>query len=199
MAEALTLCSQAWKDCPPEPSPLAWPCSGPATLPPNNTPRSATGCLLFRRKRRTTRSCALAEVRFHQQRLSEVIALNQEMLRRDPKDALAQNNLAWLLALHEGKGQEALDMIQQAIKTAGPTMPLLDTRAVIFIALGQSTSAIRDLEDVVAEAPSANRLFHLARAYFVAGQRDAALSFLAACARRGIKAGPRRSPGTARL
>ena len=72
-------------------------------------------------------------------------------------------------------------------------MPLLDMRAVIFIALGQSTSAIRDLEDVVAEA----QLPEIACSTWPALLRRRAARrrpvLLAACARRGIKAGPRRS------
>jgi tetratricopeptide (TPR) repeat protein len=57
---------------------------------------------------------------------------------------------------------------------AGPKADLLDTRAVIFLALKKSDEAITDLQTAIADAPSGFRYFHLARAQLLAHNREAA-------------------------
>lgn len=116
----------------------------------------------------------LAAVRRLQQDYAQVIALYRQALDQDPRDTLTLNNLAWLLALEERKGAEALSMIQRAIELDGPQAEFLDTRAVAHLALGDSDNAVKDLDEAIAETPTAHRYFHLAQAHHIAQRRSAA-------------------------
>jgi len=64
-----------------------------------------------------------------------------------------QNNLAFLLALEGDSHEEALKLIQAAIDEAGPHPALLDTRGVVHLTGGNADLAIKDLLQVVAQAP----------------------------------------------
>ena len=50
----------------------------------------------------------------------------------------------------------------------GPRAELLDTRAKVHLTLGQTASAVKDLEQATAENPTAPRYFHLALAHWKA-------------------------------
>ena len=92
---------------------------------------------------------------------------------------MALNNLAWMIAIkQEGKGAEALQMLDRAIDVAGPPRPLLDTRAVIHMKMGRSDLAISDLEAAIADNPIAPMYFHLAQAFLMANRRDDAQAAL---------------------
>jgi Tfp pilus assembly protein PilF len=96
-----------------------------------------------------------------------------KILVKNPQNPTVLNNLAWLLSLR-GKGAEALTLVNRAIERQGPIQELLDTRAMAYLALGQGEGAIKDLEDVVGEQPTANSYFHLAQAYqMVTRRKDA--------------------------
>jgi hypothetical protein len=113
------------------------------------------------------------------------MALYGRVLEKDAGHVTALNNLAWLLALR-GRVGEGLKLVNRAIDAAGPGPGLLDTRAVAYLARGERDSAllaVRDLEATVAEASSPTTLFHLARAYELAGRRpDARRAWRAALA-----------------
>jgi cellulose synthase operon protein C len=98
----------------------------------------------------------------------------RELLERNPKNALVLNNLAWLLAVHDNKGEEALKLIDQAIELVGPVGDLLDTQASVYLVLGRSAEAIKKLEEAGQQAETGTRLFHLTQAYEKAGRKDAA-------------------------
>lgn len=98
----------------------------------------------------------------------------RQLIEKNPSNILALNNLAWLLAVKEGKGEEALDLANQAVTVAGPNGDLLDTRATVKMALGRHDQAIRDLEEAVLVMPTASRYFHLTQAYKLTGNRIAA-------------------------
>ena len=85
--------------------------------------------------------------------------------------ASAYNNLAWLMALKDGKGREALEYINRAINLKGPLPDFLDTRGVVYLTVGDSQLAIDDLKKAVADAPSPAKYFHLAQAYLGAKER----------------------------
>ena len=59
------------------------------------------------------------------------------------------NNLAWLLALWDKQGKNALVDIDNAIKLAGPLPDYLDTRGVVYLGLNETQNAIKDLEMAV--------------------------------------------------
>jgi len=101
--------------------------------------------------------------------------------------ATSCNNLAWLMALkdgkQDGKGREALDHIKRAITLGGPDPGFLDTRGVVYLtadlAADNSQRAIDDLEKAVKLDPSPSKYFHLAQAYLADKKREKAKQSLA--------------------
>jgi tetratricopeptide (TPR) repeat protein len=112
----------------------------------------------------------LAELRHE---FGQAAELYRKVLQRHPDHVAALNNLAWVLA-HESPSAEALQLVQRAILLAGPIADLLDTRARAYLALGRAIEAIQDLEDALADAPTAMRYFHLAMAHDRVGNASAA-------------------------
>ncbi len=100
-------------------------------------------------------------------RYAEAEKLYATVLQEDnePTNVVALNNRAWLLAHREGRASEALVAIQKAIDGIGRRADLLDTRGLVYLKLGQADAALADLQEAAAEAPTATRLFHLAKAY----------------------------------
>src|SRR5262249_50253898 len=90
---------------------------------------------------------APAELPDTQGKYTEAITQYRQVLQRDPQHVGALNNLAWLLTLKEGQGEEALALIQRAIDRTGPRADVLDTRAVAFLTTGQSKPALDDLQE----------------------------------------------------
>jgi tetratricopeptide (TPR) repeat protein len=119
----------------------------------------------------------LAAVRCLQGQHQAAIELCRQALAKAPEDETALNNLAWLLALKERRADEALKHIQSAIDLRGPVPKLLDTRGIVYVTLGRHKEAVDDLEEVVAQAPSAASFFHLAQAYRATDQRAAVAAF----------------------
>ncbi|WP_197443802.1 tetratricopeptide repeat protein [Maioricimonas rarisocia] len=99
----------------------------------------------------------------------------------------ACNELALLLALTERDASEALDWINRAIESAGPSAILLDTRATVHLALSDPRSAIADLETAIADAPTPVRVFHLAQARLALDDRDGARAALRSAFRAGLQ------------
>jgi cellulose synthase operon protein C len=87
----------------------------------------------------------------------------REVLRREPNNIVALNNLAWLLAHRTGEAREALDHINKAVSGMGRRPDLLDTRGVIYLALRDTAKALADLKEASSEEPTPVRLFHLAK------------------------------------
>ncbi|QDU42710.1 tetratricopeptide repeat protein [Symmachiella dynata] len=115
----------------------------------------------------------LATLRDYQELDSEAIAAYDLILKQDPKNVLANNNLAWLLAMSTGNEQNterALNLINEAIAVRGPVPEFLDTRATIHMIQGDATAAINDLK-IAVKSTSNNKsmYYHLAQAYLLAG------------------------------
>jgi tetratricopeptide (TPR) repeat protein len=178
--KALILCERAWKTCAPEQvGEAAMVVVYTAKVTDQQCQRVA-GWLedaIARHPAKLILLDQLAAVRRHQGRYQETIDLYRRLLEKDKANLVAMNNLAWLLALR-GKGSDALTVIQRAIELGGPRPEALDTRAVIYLTLGQSKKAVADLEDALAETPTAHRYFHLAQAYHQANDPKAALRAL---------------------
>jgi predicted negative regulator of RcsB-dependent stress response len=100
------------------------------------------------------------------------------MLKEEPGNVVALNNLAWLLAQQTGGGPEALKCIEAAINGIGRRADLLDTRGLIHLTRGQTEAALADFTEACNDTPTAGRLFHLARAQLQARDRDGALKTL---------------------
>jgi cellulose synthase operon protein C len=107
----------------------------------------------------------------------DAVELLRKIATRDKSDALSLNNLAWLLAL-EGKADESLEILKQAIALRGELSYLLDTRAVAYLLKGQHALAVADMENAIADSPTVHRYFHLAQAHLGAGNPGAARAAL---------------------
>jgi tetratricopeptide (TPR) repeat protein len=108
---------------------------------------------------------------------AEAESLYRGVLKRDPKDLVAMNNLAFLVGLR-GKGNDAHALIQDLIDRIGPAGELLDTRASIRLAQGKFIEAERDLRDAMKLENTAYRQFHLAQVFHAAGKTsDASAEF----------------------
>jgi tetratricopeptide (TPR) repeat protein len=147
----------------------------------------------------------VAALRYLQGRYAESAGLYKRILVKDPYNARALNNLAYLLALNEGNGQEALRLLDRAQDHAGPSPTLADTRAVVYLRLGETGQAVEVLEDLLANAPTAEAYYHLAQAHELARDRNAARDAFARARELRLKPtdlSPQERPGyeqTARL
>jgi len=129
----------------------------------------------------------LADLLTLRSQFGEAEAIYQQIVSQHGHNILALNNLAWLLALKPGHEEEGLGHINQAIDLAGPLSYLLDTRALVYLSLGRGEPAIADLEHALADSPSSFRYFHLARAYRLVGNPEAAAQAFRKAAENGLE------------
>lgn len=108
----------------------------------------------------------------------QAATLYRRALDRDPADPVVLNNLAWLLAVHDGKVDEAMAMIDKASTQVGLPPELLDTRAMAHLAARRPEPAIRDLESSLALRETPEGHFRLARARAMGRQFSDALRSL---------------------
>ena len=128
----------------------------------------------------------LASIRERQGRFQDAEAVYVQGVQQGQNNATVLNNLAWLMALRKGDENKALDLINRAIKLAGPIPELLDTRGVINTKLGKSKSAIEDLTKATTLDPKGPKYFHLTQAYLQAGNKQAAAESWAKARSRGL-------------
>jgi tetratricopeptide (TPR) repeat protein len=95
-------------------------------------------------------------------RTAEAAATFESVLQKEPKNVVALNNLAWLLAADPGTAERALDLVARATREGGLTGELLDTRARVQITLRQYQKAEQDLGEAISHEPTALRWFHVA-------------------------------------
>lgn len=170
--EALDLCEGAWKACPAEA--VSSTCieilyaAQAGDEPCNRVDRWLEEAL-----RKKPGSIALrfdlANLRTIQLRFRDAEAILREILARDGDHVGALNNLAFAVALaKDGRADEALALVDQAIAAAGPSPALLETRAAAHLAMGRGDSAIRDLESALGEAEAQKS--EVACGYFLMAQ-----------------------------
>ncbi|HJQ80823.1 MAG TPA: tetratricopeptide repeat protein [Lacipirellulaceae bacterium] len=123
-----------------------------------------------------------ADFRDIQRNYDEAAALYRKLL--DHKDlvglrrAIVLNNLAYLIALAgpaAGSDVDALKLVNEAASILGPNSDILDTRAIVYIARGQYSQAIADLELSVTDNPTASKYFHKALAHLLARENREAV------------------------
>jgi tetratricopeptide (TPR) repeat protein len=117
----------------------------------------------------------LAELYETAGRYDEALAVHRELVRRAPGNAVARNNLAYLLALC-ARPAEALEEVDPAVAAVGPVADFLDTRGMAYLKGGKATLAVQDFEAAVAQVPAPVSYYHLALARRAAGDRPAALA-----------------------
>ena len=131
----------------------------------------------------------LADVYRGRARYADAGDLDCEIIEKDNDNTIALNNLAALLAQQGTKLDEALKLINQAIKIAGPQGQLLDSRASVYIALGETDKALADLTNALAEGESAEWVFHQAQAYEQAGRHEEAAAAMEKALHMGLTKG----------
>lgn len=121
-------------------------------------------------------SLSLADLYDFQARFDQASKVYEELLRRNPNQVVALNNLAWIESFNSDAARKAnaLKLVNRAIELAGPLPDLLDTRAVVSINLGQPSAAVADLTQALNEVARPTLWLHLAVAQLKAGARDAA-------------------------
>jgi tetratricopeptide (TPR) repeat protein len=124
-----------------------------------------------------------------QGRYAEAEQLFRQALAQKTPDPEALNLLAAQLALKDGKarGEEALSLANRAWEALGANPGVLETRAVVYLALGRHHEAVEDLEDALAVQRSPSCLLHLARAHLLAGNRPQAIAAWKKAREAGLK------------
>ena len=103
----------------------------------------------------------------------------RKVVAADPRNVLALNNLAYLLIEHAGQPDEALQLAQKAKELAPESPAVDDTLGWAYYHKGLYGSAIQHLERAaLGRQGTALRKFHLAMAYFKAGERNKAQKVL---------------------
>lgn len=181
LAEALQVCDGLWTTCPPDA--VGGTCvaalrASKATADQYARVERGLKEALKKQPGNPVLLLQLADVRDLQERYDDAAVIYQQILARDQGNVVALNNLAWLLAQQPKTASEAMTLITRAIDLAGPRAELLDTRALVQMALGRPDLAIGDLERSNKETPSGPRYFHLARAHQSAKNLDAAAAAL---------------------
>lgn len=128
----------------------------------------------------------LAVVREWEKRFDEAERLYMRVLAKDTGNVGANNNLACLLAL-QNRGSGALKYIAKAIETAGPAAELLDSRAMVHLAMGNYGSAKTDLTEALAQHKTPVALFHMAQALKGLGQNEQAITVFDSALRHGLR------------
>ena len=83
----------------------------------------------------------------------EAEAAYRATLELDPDNAIAMNNLAYLLAMHGGPLEEALGLAGQAHRMAADSADFSDTLAVVKMRMGDFATARAILMDLVRREP----------------------------------------------
>jgi tetratricopeptide (TPR) repeat protein len=116
----------------------------------------------------------LAVLKEREARYEEAEALYRKVIARLPENAVALNNLSFLLALR-GHADEARSIIEKVIAITGPNAEILDTRGVIWRTLGKLAEAEKDIQAALKQERTAYRLFHLALVHEAAERQLEAL------------------------
>lgn len=177
LAAALPLYEAAWKTCPPEvvaPNCVAALRTGKAGPEEAARVQGWLDAAIAAKPQSVPLVILKADLHQYREQFAEAGDLYRQILRRDPRQVVALNNLAFLLAVRDGKAGEALSLIDSGLAVTGPHPELLDTRGVILTRAGRADEAAADLRRAVAEAPSGDKHFHLAVAHLRAGRKSAA-------------------------
>jgi tetratricopeptide (TPR) repeat protein len=97
----------------------------------------------------------------------------------DPNNVMALNNLAYHLATDAKQFDEALKLAQHAKELSTDSAVVDDTIGWAFYQKGLYVNAVKQFQDAVAKEPNARREYHLAMAYFKAGDAPHARSTIA--------------------
>ena len=108
---------------------------------------------------------ALADLMSWRGQYEPAAQIYRKLIEADQQNAIALNNLAYLIALTGGNHREALDLIEKAIKIGGQMDAFLDTRGLVYLAAGHSDKAALEFQKAISEKETAEELYHAAVAY----------------------------------
>jgi tetratricopeptide (TPR) repeat protein len=193
--EGLDVCEEAWKTCKPEEVGGACVALLRAGTPDDSQFGRVQEWLKAASEKHpenTALHLHLADLYDGRQRYIDEEKEYRTVLELDEKNVMALNNLAWLLAQRDStsklaKAKEAQKLILKAIEIAGPRPQLLDTSAVVHLALKESDKALADLAGAIAEAPKGIHYFHMARAQELANHSESAAEALNQAKKLGLK------------
>ncbi|MHC4605262.1 MAG: tetratricopeptide repeat protein, partial [Planctomycetota bacterium] len=116
-------------------------------------------------------------------RSAEATTLYEQIVRLQPDNVIAINNLAWALCEEQGKHQQTLELAQRGLKIAPNYVDLIDTRGVAYYRLGQYEKAVQDFTKCLKLYPegtpaAAATYLHLGRALAGLAQKDEAIENL---------------------
>ena len=131
-----------------------------------------------------------AELRALQHDYAGAATVYEAILRSEPRNVVALNNLAWIQAADPTTAKSSLELLDRAIREAGLTGELLDTRARARITLKQLPAAERDLDEATTQEATALRWFHkaLLKLTETPADRVAALAAFREATARGLDA-----------
>jgi tetratricopeptide (TPR) repeat protein len=185
ITEALDYCDKAWATCPPDE--VAATCmavlSSPKAQPEHKRRVQLQLETALRKENRIPLVLCLAGVAEQHGEYNEAEKIYRQVLQADADNAAALNNLAWALVQQRRNLDEAFALVNRASDVLGPIPQVLDTRAVVYLAQGQTKLAIADLVEVceqpaVALSTKRSAWFHLAQAYKQNDNADLARSAL---------------------
>ena len=111
-----------------------------------------------------------ASIRIVQNQDAEAIKLLRGVLKENPNNVIALNNLAALLGEQPSAREEALQLINKAIELSGKHPALYDTKGTLLVYTGDAEEAEKFLITAAAESDDPRYRFHLALAYQGAGK-----------------------------
>jgi tetratricopeptide (TPR) repeat protein len=176
MDEALDLFDRIWDNC--SPAVVSQTCELMVVRKLSDDQRERLSRILQAALRRFGRLNPLlmptADLAFRGGHYGNAEEIYREILQKTKGNAGAgaMNNLAVLLAQQGIKLDEALKLVNQAIDVLGPIGATLDSRATVYLAMGDTDKALADLNRALAENESAVWLFHQAQIYNRAGRRE---------------------------
>ncbi len=121
-----------------------------------------------------------------QSRYADAEKFYREVIKKNPHESTALNNLAVLLALQGVKLDEAMIFANQAIDLLGPIGPVLDSRACVYLAKRDPEKALKDINDSLADTETPIRFFHQAQAFAMMGQESSAKTSIFMANRMGL-------------
>jgi len=86
----------------------------------------------------------LAMLYHGQDYIDQAAKMYERTLALDPAQAIAANNLAWILCQHQKKPEKALELANKVLQITPNYADLVDTRGVIYMTLGDFQKATED-------------------------------------------------------
>ncbi len=117
---------------------------------------------------------SIADMWLAQKKSSKAIESYRKIVKLRPNDVVALNNLAILLGEQPDGTEEAITLVDQAIRIAGKQPLLLDSKAAILMLANRVEEAIPILEIAASSSSDPRVLFHLYLALGRAGREEEA-------------------------